>query len=190
MANPVSHFTIVHNSKEGVATVDALLTEPAAKSQEAAQSLINYLTGLVSGGRSGQVTYRLENATTVVQATATITITHANVDDGDDVSIGDVVFEAQDAAPAGNQWLIGADATADATALAAAINASAELKGLVVATTAAGVVTLTYYLPGRDGNLVKLETDDATAFALSATSLGTGASTQTAAPRTWDYGGL
>lgn len=190
MANPVSHITIVHDSREGVQDIADLLAEAAADSHEAAQELINYLTGVASGGRSGQITYRLEDASTVVKPTATITITHANVDDADDVTIGDVVFEAKTSGATGNQWNIGADATADAVALVAAVNASAELKGIITATNVAGVVTLTYYIPGRDGNTVKLETDDATAFALSATSLGTGASTEKAAPRTWDYGGV
>lgn len=102
------------------------------------------------------------------QTTAAIAITHVNLTADDTVTIGTITFTAKASGATGNEFNIGADATADAVALAAAINASSSVAGLVTAEAASGTVTLTYTIDPRAAEaLCALSTSDATAFGLT-----------------------
>jgi hypothetical protein len=111
--------------------------------------------GLLSGGLD-----------TDERTTAAIAIT--NVTAADTVTIGTIAFTAVASGATGNQFNIGASATLTGDALAAAINASTDLSGLVTAINASGTVTLTYQIDARAAEaLCRLATSDATAFGLT-----------------------
>ena len=126
---------------------------------------------LAGGFSNGVVSFEQETGTTVTGATATITITHANVANNDTVTIGGRVITAKTAGATENEWTIGADATADAAAFVACINAHSELKGIISATNLAGVMTVTCLVPGLIGKHITLATSKGTAFAFSSTNL-------------------
>jgi phage tail sheath gpL-like len=92
-------------------------------------------------------------------------------------SINNVLFTARASGATGNEFNIGANVTASATNLAAAINASSSTKLLnsIVATSAAGVVTITARIPGFAGlgyhiSAGTLDNATATDFALASES--------------------
>ena len=74
-----------------------------------------------------------------------------------------------------NGWARGADNTAAAANLAAAIRRHPLLGGLYTATAAAGTVTLTGKIHGRPLNNLAVTTNDATAFAITSPTGGTDA---------------
>lgn len=79
------------------------------------------------------------------------------------LTVNGVTFTAVASGATGNQFNIGADDTASAANLAAAINASTSpaVKGSVTASSALGVVTITARAPGTGGNAITLaETGD------------------------------
>ena len=163
------------------ATVAHKVAKASSLRHSGAQAVINEIRRAMGGTRDGSMTVSVESTTNTTKASMTITISHADVGT-DGVTIGGVSFTE------GTDWDAGADAAADATALAAAINASSDLEGIVDASAASGVVTLTATTPGRWGNLITVTTDDATAYTLSSATL-TGATTaEQSAPRTWSFG--
>ena len=138
--------------------------------------LINILSGMNVGALQGEV-YVSGSTSDPVSATATIAVTHANVTNNDTTSILNTVITAATSGNGTTSWTIGANATADAVALAACINANTTLNKQVVASIAvAGTVTLTVNQKGVVGNGLALATSDATAFALVAFAGGTGGS--------------
>lgn len=141
--------------------------------QTYAGKMSKLMSGLASGSFNGAVFHAVTSGTACDTASGTITITHANVTNGDTVTIAGVAFEAVSADPTGNQWLIGGNANADRDNLIAAINACAEFGGMLFATTGdgTGVVQVTFLLAGPIGRLISLATSDATAFALSGATL-------------------
>lgn len=117
-----------------------------------------------TGGGIGTVGVLTGGLDESARTTATITITHANLTAADTVTIGAAVYTAVASGATGNQFNIGADATAAAANLAAAINGSADLAGLATATSALGVVTITFLGDARSATHARLATSDATAF--------------------------
>lgn len=109
--------------------------------------LAQYLEGITQGVPNAS----LKVATNPVQATGVVTFTGDPSAD-ETVTIANVVFTAKASGATGNQFNIGANVTAHAANLAAAINASANLAGKVTATSLLGVVTLTAVVPGVSGN--------------------------------------
>ena len=77
---------------------------------------------------------------------------------GDIVTIESVNFEAVASSPTGDQWLLGATNTANATNLAAAINASVNvaIDGIVTATATKDKVAITADTAGAAGNSLTL----------------------------------
>lgn len=140
---------------------------------ESLNNAVNVFKGLVSGGLQGSVDV-YKSSTDPVAATATITITHANVTNNDTTTIANTVITAATSGNGTTSWTIGADATADAVALAACVNANTTLNKFLVATSATNVVTLTCVIKGVVGNGLALATSDATAFALVAFANGAG----------------
>jgi|SRR5579859_2434032 len=124
-------------------------------------------------GNSTVVTIR--NA--AVAASATVTL--ASVSANDTVTINNHAFTAKTSGPTGDQWLVGVTDTADAAALAAAINASATagIAGIVTATSAATVVTVSAAQGGLIGNAITLASSNGTRLAVSAARLAGGSET-------------
>lgn len=136
--------------------------------------IANLIEGLNSGAHLGTV--QIAGSTSdPMAASGSIAITHANLTADDTVTIGGVTITAKaSGATAGIQFNIGANATADAVNLAAAINANTTLSKHLTASAATGTVTLTANLKGSIGNLIVMSTSDATAFALTQMANGAG----------------
>ncbi len=94
-------------------------------------------------------------STGALQATGDVTFTGIPIA-AETLSIANVTLTAVAGAPSADEFQIGGDATATATNLAAAINASVGLIGIVQATSLAGVVTLSAVQPGKSGAAFEL----------------------------------
>ena len=114
---------------------------------QAGVNLANFIQAVSSGQTIGEI----NAAAGAVAATGAVVFTD-NPSNDETVTIANVVFTAKTSGATGNQWNIGVSATANATALAAAINASSDLTGVVVATSSVGTVTLTAVTSGKIGN--------------------------------------
>ena len=137
--------------------------------------LVNLCKQIASGALTGDTLDLHTSASNLVAASGSIAITHANVTNNDTTTIGGVVITAATSGNGTTSWTIGANATADAVALAACINANTTLsKHLTASIVVAGTVTLTAKLKGSIGNLIVLATSDATAFTLTQLTGGTG----------------
>lgn len=153
--------------------------------QPSLHRLSSYFAALAGGSKRGAVTVTVATGGDSTKASATVTCDQASVSAPDTITIGDTVLTLVASSPGTDEFLAGASDTEMATNLAAAINAQASLRQVLAATSAAGVVTITASEPGVFGNLIKLETDNASAFTLSATSLSGGTGTEELAPTTY-----
>lgn len=158
---------------------DPSVFKQASQDNENLNRLINLLSGINIGAVQGTVDVQ-SSTSDPVSASASIAITHANVTNNDTVTICNTVITAATSGNGTTSWTIGANATADATAMAACINANTTLNKIVSASASSGTVTLTARQEGVVGNGLALSTSDATAFALTAFAGGTGGATDTA----------
>lgn len=158
-------------------------TDPRGESMALSRLFKRLASGTISGSIIAQ-----KASVAAVRASGTITITHAQLDANDTVTICGITITAKASGAAGPQFNIGANATADAAALAACINALATLNIYVSATSALGVVTVTANQAGVCGNLFALATSDATAYGLSAALMAGGAGGANSAPVTYSRG--
>lgn len=112
------------------------------------QDFINFLQG-VQGG-----VYRAYGgfALGAVQATATLTVSSTGSTATEIMTICNVVFTARASGATGNEFNISSTPATQAANMAAAINASADLTGKVVATVNGAVVTITATIAGLSGN--------------------------------------
>jgi phage tail sheath gpL-like len=142
--------TVIFEHAETEPTMQEILIAQAGDRVQAGKLLMNYVRSLLGGARSGKVITSLN----AVKATGTITLSsHVNTNT---VTVNGIVFTCVSSGATGNQYNVGADDTETATNLAAALNANATLDGMVVATSALGVVTLTATVPGEIGNALTL----------------------------------
>jgi hypothetical protein len=164
------------------------MVKPSGQGREDVKRVLNELNGIQAGKLPGVIQV---SASATDAATASGTFTLVSVVATDAVTIGKTTFTftstpTSNTATAVDVEVDGADDTADAAALAAAINANAlGVAPYVYATSALGVVTLTSRVPGVIGNLINISSADATITA-SATYLsgGTGGSGTLGAPVT------
>lgn len=112
--------------------------------------LKNFIKMIVSGMRPATV----QTKSNAVKATGTITLSsHVETDT---VTVNGIAFTCVASGATGNQYNVGADDTATAVALVTALNANTTLDGMIVATSALGVVTVTALIPGELGNAITL----------------------------------
>jgi phage tail sheath gpL-like len=110
----------------------------------------NYVNNCLAGAHPVTVQTKIN----AVKATGTITLSaHVATDT---VTVNGITFTCVASGATGAQYNVGADDTETAAALAAALNANTTLDGMIVATSALGVVTLTALVPGELGNAVTL----------------------------------
>lgn len=128
----------------------------------ALQNLENFFSGLSGGNQMGLLSVNVG----AVQATATLTSTGA-ASAAETLTIANVVFTARASGATGNEFNVSATVGTQATNIAAAINASSNLTGIVTASAALGVVTLTAVQPGIGGNGLQIS-ETLTNVALSA----------------------
>lgn len=137
------------------------------------KKIVNLLTGIMSGASRGAV-YIQSSSSDPVAATATATITYADIADNDTIVILGVTLTCVVGTPTANQFKKETDATVTAANLAAAINANATLAKYVTASSALGVVTLTVNMLGALGNFLAAITKTGTGIALVQWTGGTG----------------
>jgi phage tail sheath gpL-like len=141
----------------------------------ALQHIRNNLNGIIGGNKRGTSVVTYTAGTSAVAASGTVTCASASA--ADTVTIAGIVFTAIAGTPAGNQFKVGVSDTADAASLVSAINGSttAGVQNCVVATSVAGVVTITAKLPGAMGNAITLASSNGTRLAVSGARLANGA---------------
>jgi phage tail sheath gpL-like len=141
---------IILDQPESSADMQALVHAETGNRFLAGKKLMNYLRSLMGGARQATV----KVCVNAVKATGTITLSsHVATDT---VTVNGITFTCVASGATGNQYNVGASDALTADALAAAINANTTLDGMVVATSASGVVTLTALFPGELGNGVTL----------------------------------
>lgn len=151
---------------------------------QAVQDICNHLHALASGNEKGTI-YAQSGSADPVAASGTITL--ATVLATHTVTIGGVTFTAS-STPAGEaQFEIDGTDTADAAALAAAINAHSTLSQVVSATSAAAVVTVSALTRGVAGNFIALTQTGGT-MTLSAAALANGTGGATNSASTYAFG--
>lgn len=148
------------------ATVDETATNAArdliAESglrELAGSKLIDYAKRLASG--QGKPVVRAEVG--AVKASGTLTGTSVVATDA--VVINGVTLTAHADTATATQFVVGADDDETMANLAACINANASLAGIVTATSADTVVTVSAARPGLMGNAITLVSSDATIVA-------------------------
>ena len=117
-----------------------------------AVALANY----IEGGASRTYPQKLLLNLGATAASGTFTITSTGPANTQTCTIGGVTFTAVTSGATGNQFNISATPSLVAANIAAAVNASASLAGILTATSTAGVVKFTASVPGVIGNFVTL----------------------------------
>lgn len=145
----MSTTTIVVTTSLTAAQVTAILAENAGDGGIALRHLSDWQRGM-DGHRIG-ATASATVYTGAVAATGTITSTGSAANDETMVVAG-VTFTAKTSGATGNQFNISGTVATQATNIKNAINNSSSLTGIVTATSALGVVTLTAAVPGLAGN--------------------------------------
>ena len=142
--------TIVITHDELEVDMTRLLIAETGNRFLAGQKLMRYVRSLMGGSKSAKVALSVN----AVKASGTITLS-AHVAN-DTTTVNGIVFTCKTSGATGNEYNVGADDTATAVNLAAALNANTTLDGMIVATSALGVVTLTALVPGELGNAITL----------------------------------
>lgn len=101
------------------------------------------------------------------RVTGTVVITHANITDGDTLTIGATTFTWRTTPTLSTEIQIGGSATADGDNLVTTVNAHVDTKGIVLLSNASGTVTVTYTVDPRTAVHIRLATSDATAMTLT-----------------------
>lgn len=184
----VSIIAIAHDDTQTAATVAARLARPAADAAPGVHRLGDELHAVAGGLRRARVTMLVETSDET-HPSATVTLGGANITADDTIAIGPVTLTWKASPSTEGEVAFVNTAATDAAALAAKINAHSDLSGMVTASAAAAVVTVTGALPGNlcRYTLVKSETNSG-AMALSAASLGGVTSAVQATPRTYSRG--
>lgn len=147
MAN--SKFVLVVTTQESAQAVKDKFLLAAQSPVRALNNIARYLEQMVGGFTSSSTVV----LTTAVAATGTVTF--SSIANNDTVTINGRVYTAKTSGASGlQQFNIGGSDTAAATNLAAAINAdtSTLVKGVLTASAATTVVTVTAVTPGVAGN--------------------------------------
>ena len=145
-------ITITHGT-ESLRTIQDMLKRPASKPKDEAITVSNFFRAAVAGNRSCKFDVQVSGGSSVA---ATGTVTLAAMVAADTVTVASVVFTCVASGATGNQFNLGGTDTITATNLAAAINASASLSQVAMATSTGPVVTVTAALKGKIGNSLGL----------------------------------
>lgn len=161
-----SSLKVTVNSDESQAFMQQLFQLDTNKSREAALALSRYFKDVASGRMRASFDVQTGGAAPV-RASATWTL--ASVVATDACTVGGVTFTFTSSPSAETDVEVdGADDTADAAALAAAVNAHSTISKQVSATSALGVVTIEAREAGVMGNLIAISDADSTITTSSA----------------------
>lgn len=144
---------------ETSANVQRDLYAETGYSDLAGTKIKNYIKSCVTGAHPAVVQTKIN----AVKASGTLTGTSVVATDA--VAINGQTLTAVASGAIANQFNIGASDTETMANLAAAINASANLAGIVTATSLNTVVTVSAAVPGAIGNAITLTSADATIVA-------------------------
>jgi len=112
--------------------------------------LVDFMKKCVSGSHPAVIQTKINAA----KASGTVTLSsHVATNT---VTVNGIAFTCVASGATGNQYNVGASDTLTAVELAAALNANTTLDGMIVATSALGVVTVTALVPGELGNAITL----------------------------------
>lgn len=143
----MSYSDIVISSPDSTGSTVADLE--ASDNETTANKLVDYVSRIGSGARSAAVTLRVN----AIQAYGLITST-GSASNGETGTVANITLTAKTsgAVAANGEFNISATPTTQAASMVLAINAVSGLTGLVTATNALGVVTITATVPGIVGN--------------------------------------
>lgn len=148
MATIYAQFVVAHDETSANDQQD-LYAETGYR-ELAGLKIENFIKKQISGG----VPASIKTQVNAVKATGTITLSaHVATDT---VTVNGITFTCVASGATGNQYNVGGSDTLTAVELVNALNANTTLDGMIVATSASGVVTLTALLPGELGNAVTL----------------------------------
>lgn len=158
-------ITITHDKDNTIDVQNQLLTN-AMTSKMQLDCLQQILQQISSGGKNGAITTVIDDGN-AVSAAGTATLT--GVVAGDQLLLNGYVFQAVASGATGNQFNIGGTDALTATALATAINNSVTtgIQGVITASAATNVVTVTSVLAGVIGNNFDLESRGSGAIAVT-----------------------
>ena len=141
----------------------------ADKDRENVKALENWVRGISGGNHRAKVSIQTgANAPVAASATATLASCVS-----DTITIGGITFTGTGSPTTELHFETDGDDTADAAALAAAINAHSTLSKVVSASSAAAVVTISCLIPGVIGNFITLS-ETGTTITVSAAALAGG----------------
>lgn len=171
-----SKFVLVVNTNNDAATTASEIAPNVASNPHTSGADAPIAIDTIASFIQSQIQGRGVNVvvnTGSVAATGLVTFTGAP-SNNETLSIANVTFTAKTSGATGNQFDIGGTVTETAENLVTAVNASSNLAGIVSASNAAGVVTLTALVPGTIGNGLELSESlsnaTVTAFASGAES--------------------
>lgn len=137
-----------------------------------AANFMNFFRG-VRGGAYPASIEMVTSSTALVRASGTVTVASINADDT--ITINGTTLTGKSSPSGQSQFDSDGSDTVVATAVAACINAHTSLTGIVIATSALGVVTVSASVKGLIGNCITLASSDNTRLAVSAARLASGA---------------
>ncbi len=146
-----SFVRIIHSVPDSAATMQAKLDIDDAATSYSPAAVESLFTSIVDGA---QVSYT-KVATGVIPAYGLVTFSSTGPVNDETMTVANITFTAKASAstdPADNEFTRSNTPGTDATNLAAAINASPDTVGLVTASAALSVVTITSVVPGVTGN--------------------------------------
>lgn len=120
---------------------------------DAVNNFAAWVAGLAGGTQAGA---KLQFEVGSIQSSGTLTVASTGSTNNQTCAIGGVTLTAKTASTANNEFSISATPATQAAAMAACINASTNLAGIVTATSALGVVTVTSVQPGKDANSIAI----------------------------------
>ncbi len=144
------HNQLVISLDETSANVQRDLYAETGLKELAGLKITDFFKKVISGIHPAVIQTKIN----AVKATGTITLSSHVANDI--VTVNGIAFTCKTSGATGNEYNVGVDDTATAVNLAAALNANTTLDGMIVATSALGVVTVTALVPGELGNAVTL----------------------------------
>lgn len=181
----MSQLNLAISSRRDDATLKAAFETPGTSPKhETARRIINFIESLTSGSELGPVGSAPSIAISIegqaVAASGTLTVATGGSAADETCSIAGVTFTGKASGATGNQFNVSATAATQATNMAAAINASASLTGIVTASASSGVVTITAAQKGKVGNGIAISAGTLANVTASGALLASGAADATA----------